>query len=312
MADTVVHTPVLLDEVISLLGPDSEVSTLIDGTIGEGGHAEYFLSKFPGLFLIGIDRDLKILEKAHERLKPYEKRIQLINGRFSHIFSNYDSYTDRKPNIIFLDLGISRYHFEESGLGFSFLRDEPLDMRLDRDLKLDASYIVNNFSGRELVKIFFDYGEERFARRIAGKIAAARKDKKITTSGELAEIVRRSVPPDYRHRRIHPATKIFQALRIAVNNELEELKEGLPQACSILQPGGRIGIISFHSLEDRIVKHFYKEMAGNSLNGREMPNSQSRAEFKIITKKPVRPGEAEVQRNPASRSALFRVMRKVK
>ncbi len=312
MADTIIHTPVLPDEAISLLGPESEASTLIDGTIGEGGHAGYFLSKFPGLFLIGIDQDLEILEKARERLKPYEKRIQLINGRFSHVFSNYDSYTDRKPNIIFLDLGISRYHFEESGLGFSFLRDEPLDMRFDRNLKSDASYIVNNFSERELVKIFFDYGEERFARRIAGKIAAARKDKKITTSGELAEIVRRSVPPDYRHRRIHPATKIFQALRIAVNNELEELKEGLPHACSILHPGGKIGIISFHSLEDRIVKHFYKEMAGNSLNDHEMPNSQSRGEFKIITKKPVRPGEAEVQRNPASRSALFRVMRKVK
>ncbi|NOY10038.1 MAG: 16S rRNA (cytosine(1402)-N(4))-methyltransferase RsmH [Spirochaetes bacterium] len=312
MVSTVVHVPVLLDEAVSLLSPDNETSTMIDGTIGEGGHAGYFLSKFPGLFLIGIDQDLKILEKARERLKPYKRRIQLINGRFSHVFSNYNSYADRKPDIIFLDLGISRYHFEESGLGFSFLRDEPLDMRLDRNLKLNASYIVNNFNEKELVKIFFDYGEERFARRIAGRITAARRDKKITTSGELAEIVRRSVPPAYRHRRIHPATKIFQALRIAVNGELEELKEGLLPACSILQPGGRIGIISFHSLEDRIVKHFYKEMAGNSLNSPEMPNSQSRGEFKIITKKPVRPGEAEVQRNPASRSALFRVMRKIK
>ena len=306
----VLHKPVMLAETISYLKPDAEFSMMVDGTIGEGGHAEAFLRHYPQIFLIGIDRDSEILKKAQRRLELYKDRMEFINGSFADVFKNFSMYTDKKPDVILLDLGVSMYHFQESGRGFSFLNDEPLDMRLTRGSELTAFSIVNTYNKQELADLIFKYGEERFARRIADKIVYRRKSGKIKTTIELADIVRSAVPPEYRRRRIHPATKTFQALRIAVNNELSELKEGLESACTIINAGGRIGVISFHSLEDRIVKHIFKDKAKNSLEQMEMPNFKSRGVFEVVTKKPLKPGEAEIGQNPASRSALFRVLKR--
>ena len=168
MMNTIVHIPVMLKEIIAYLKPDSEFSLMVDGTIGEGGHAEAFLKLYPELFLIGIDRDSEILEKARERLKPYSNRVEFINANFAEFFENI--YSDKKPDIILLDLGLSMYHFQRSGRGFTFLNDEPLDMRLAANSGLTASYIVNNYTKKDLADLLFKYGEERFARRIADKI----------------------------------------------------------------------------------------------------------------------------------------------
>ncbi|RKX83864.1 MAG: 16S rRNA (cytosine(1402)-N(4))-methyltransferase [Spirochaetes bacterium] len=308
--NTIVHIPVMLKEIIAYLKPDSEFSLMVDGTIGEGGHAEAFLKLYPELFLIGIDRDSEILEKARERLKPYSNRVEFINANFAEFFENI--YSDKKPDIILLDLGLSMYHFQRSGRGFTFLNDEPLDMRLAANSGLTASYIVNNYTKKDLADLLFKYGEERFARRIADKIVYRRNEEEIRTAIELADIVRSAVPPEYRRRRIHPATKTFQALRIAVNDELENLASGLRSASKIINRGGRIGVISFHSLEDRIVKHFFKDTVKGSSESTEMPNSESRGVFEIITKKPLKPDGDEIRQNPASRSALFRVLRRIK
>jgi len=310
MMNTIVHIPVMLKEIIAYLKPDSEFSLMMDGTVGEGGHAEAFLKLYPELFLIGIDRDSEILEKARERLKPYSNRVEFINANFAEIFENF--YSDKKPDTILLDLGVSMYHFQRSGRGFTFLNDEPLDMRLAANSELTASYIVNNYTKKDLADLLFKYGEERFARRIADKIVYRRNEGEIRTTIELADIVRSAVPPEYRRRRIHPATKTFQALRIAVNDELENLASGLRSASNIINRGGRIGVISFHSLEDRIVKHFFKDTVKGSSENTEMPNSESRGVFEIITKKPLKPDEDEIRQNPASRSALFRVLRRIK
>jgi 16S rRNA (cytosine1402-N4)-methyltransferase len=308
-----VHKPVLLEAVLELLKPPAGESLLVDATIGEGGHSEAFLSRFPGLTVYGVDKDQEILGRARARLEGFAGRVRLFHSGFAEFFEQFDPAAGRRPDRILLDLGVSLFHFEASGRGFSFRKAEPLDMRLDSSRGPTAAELVNGSSEGELMHILREYGEEPFAGRIARAIVRAREKAQIARSDELAEVVRRAVPPEVRHGRIHPATRTFQALRIAVNGELDELERALPAAFAALATGGRMGVIAFHSLEDRAVKRFFQERARACTCPPESPICQcgGRRELEILTRKPVRPDEGERLGNPASRSAKLRVARKV-
>ncbi len=291
----IVHRSVLAREVLTnLLLPDRQ-ALLIDCTLGEGGHSALFLEKYPRLKVIGVDRDGGILAKAQERLKGYGERFEAVNMWFDHYL---EGYTGEPPDALLFDLGISTYHYAEASRGFSFKVDEELDMRLNLEGSLTAGDIVNTYSEKALADLIYQFGEERYSRRIASAICAIRLDKNISSSTQLADIIFKAVPPQYRYGRIHPATRTFQALRIAVNGELERIVPALQRAIALCRPGGRIGVISFHSLEDRPVKHLFREM-----------NSQGIV--KLITKKPIMSTEEESRENPPSRSAKFRVVEKI-
>jgi 16S rRNA (cytosine1402-N4)-methyltransferase len=304
------HQPVLTQAVLAHLVPPSDDGLMIDATLGEGGHAEAFLSRYPALFLIGVDADAAILQAAKDRLSPYARRTRLVNAWFAGFLADYDG--EEGPDLILMDLGVSRFHYEASGRGFSFDRDEPLDMRLGADLTTTAADIVNTADAAEIADILFRYGEEKFARPIASRIVRERAETPITRARRLANLVAAAVPDRYRHRRIHPATRTFQALRIAVNRELEQLEKGLQEALRVLKPGGRIGVITFHSLEDRIVKRYFKEKSKDCTCPPEWPICQcgGKAELRLVTGKPVTASEEEVSHNPASRSAKLRVAEK--
>jgi len=291
-----VHTPVLLEPVLRLLEPESEEPLLIDATLGEGGHAEAFLSRFPSLSLYGVEKDEEILRVARQRLARFGERVQLFQTCFGEFFAEYEGLGRRRPDRILFDLGISMFHFEKSGRGFSFARNEPLDMRIDGRGGRTAADILNESSQEELEALLRRFGEEPLARGISRAIVRSRQKAPITEAAALAEVVRAAVPPARRYGRIHPATRTFQALRISVNRELELLPEALEHAFAVLNPGGRLGVIAFHSLEDRIVKRFLR---GEAVAGR----------VEVLTKKPVVPGEDEIARNPRARSAKLRAGR---
>jgi len=236
----------------------------------------------------------------------------ILNLWFNLIFKEYPADLDR-PDTILFDLGVSMFHFESSGRGFSLMRDEPLDMRLSDDLETSAADIVNDYPEAALAKILYEYGEEGRSRKIARTIVGRRQRSRIETTGELAEIVATAIPPQYRHGRIHPATRTFQALRIAVNGELVRLDAALSAAIGVLRVGGRIGVISFHSLEDRIVKNTFRERNKECTCPQDQPicNCGGRRILEVLTKKPVTAGEDEIGSNPASRSAKLRVAVKI-
>jgi 16S rRNA (cytosine1402-N4)-methyltransferase len=308
------HEPVLREPVLELLAPAGGAGLLVDGTLGEGGHAEAFLERFPGLRLVGVDKDREILERAEIRLARFGARVRLEHRGFAEFFERYDELAEGVPERILLDLGVSMFHFEASGRGFSFQRDEPLDMRLDPGAGQTAAELLRESSADELAGLIREFGEERWARRIAGAIVRRRdREGPLTGSRELAEVVARAVPPEARQGRIHPATRTFQALRIAVNGELAELERALPAACRLLAPGGRLGVISFHSLEDRIAKRFFRERNRACTCPPEAPICQcgGRRELEILTRKPVTASAEERRANPASRSAKLRVVEKL-
>lgn len=287
---TGIHQPVLLKEVLKFLDPRSG-ENFIDCTVGLGGHSlEILKNSAPDGQVLGIDQDEESLEVLKQQ---HNQRLILARGNFAHLKKIADEKNFSLVDGILLDLGISSWQLEKSGRGISFQQTEPLDMRMDPEHSdLTAEEIVNTWSQSDLEKIFFEYGEEKFSRRIARQIVAARKIKKIKNTYELVGLIIAAYP-QRKIRRIHPATKVFQALRIAVNNELENLEKALPQALDILKPEGRIVVISFHSLEDRIVKNFFRDRAKDNL-------------LKILTKKPVVPDEAEIKFNHRSRSAKLR------
>jgi len=270
-----------------------ESGVYVDATVGLGGHAEFILQNVPGCTLIGIDRDDKALEIAKERLKGYDVRLKRDN------FSNMEAVTKElgyeKVDGVLLDLGVSSLQLKAEGRGFSFLKDEELDMRMDRRQSLTAAEIVNKYSEADLANVLWRYGEERFSRRISRAIVNARGKAPVRTCRELSQIIE-SVSG--RRGRIHPATKTFQALRIEVNKELGELAEAINAGTNIISSGGRICVLSYHSLEDRIVKRSFKELAGKGV-------------ITIITKKPLIPGNEERLSNPSSRSAKLRVAEKL-
>lgn len=307
----IVHYSVLKEEVCHYLKPEKPDQLLIDGTMGEGGHSEMFLSRFKDLNVIGLDADVEIQKIARKRLEPYGSRVQFRHSWFNEYFRDYSE--DVKPDRILLDLGISVFHYEKSGAGFSFSRDEKLDMRLNREEGMSAEDIVNDFDEADLADLIYEYGEERLSRKVAAAICRTRKNERINNSLQLAEIIKRAVPSSYRYGRIHPATRTFQALRIAVNSELERLDDVMTEALDVLKIGGRIGIITFHSLEDRAVKLFFRDMGKQCICPPELPRCECGGSpvVRILTRKPVVPTEEEVRLNAPSRSAKLRVVEKI-
>lgn len=313
----IVHTPVLLNECLEYLSPVGEPfeknAFMIDSTLGEGGHSNAFLAKFPTLHILGLDRDKDIQSRARERLAVYGERMKFYNGWFNDFYKNYPSDAE-KPDLILFDLGISVYHYEKSGRGFSFRYDEPLDMRLDFDKGESAASLCNNLREEELANLIYLYSDEKYSRRIARAICDERKSQKIESSKQLADIVYNAVPGNYRHGAIHPATRTFQALRIAVNSELRRLPEALHAAFNVLKAGGKMGVITFHSLEDRIVKNYFRNLGKKCV----CPPEQAVCTCggtpcaEILTRKPVDPTEEEIKSNSPSRSAKLRVVRKLR
>jgi 16S rRNA (cytosine1402-N4)-methyltransferase len=305
------HKPVLLKEVIEYLDPKPG-ENFIDCTVGGGGHARMILEKTtPGGKLLAIDLDMKAIEIAKENLKEYSSRIIFVNDNFKNLEKIAKESGLAEYNGVLLDLGLSSIELEDLSRGFSFQKDAFLDMRFGTGGKTAAD-VLNNYREEELTKIFKEYGEERYARQIAKEIVSQRKKEKITTTNQLVNIIenvyRRKPKP-----KIHVATKVFQALRIEVNDELNNLQQVLPAAVKFLTKGGRIVVISFHSLEDRIVKEFFKKESKDCLCLPQIPVCQCnhKASLKILTKKVITPTSAEIKINPRSRSAKLRAALKI-
>lgn len=289
------HKPVLLASVLRYLDLKPG-AVVLDGTAGSGGHAEAILKSIgPDGCLIALDRDEEAIRRLEERLKGLKGKVFLKQFDFRHLDLALSSLHIQKVNAVLLDIGFSSDQLDDPARGFSFREDGPLDMRMDRNQVRDAASWVNEEPAERLAEIFYKFGEERFSRKIARAIVRERERRHIRTTKELAGIIEKAVPGRYRFRRIHPATRVFQALRIAVNDELAALEEALPKALNALGPNGTLAVISFHSLEDRIVKHFFLKAAREG-------------SARILTKKPVRPGEEEIAENPRSRSAKLRVI----
>ena len=309
-----VHSPVLLKETLEFLGPRGKNELMVDANIAEGGHSYAFFQQFYelGLRIAGIDADSDILAIAKKRLERFADRLYLYSGWSHDFFAEYPSQLKR-PDTILFDLGVSSYHYKKSGRGFSFEKDEFIDMRLDTSGGLTAADLLNRLPEHELADLLFNNSGERFSRRIAALIASERQKGTITTTSALAGLVERAVPASYRHGPIHPATRTFQALRIAVNGELSRLPALLEGALRVLEPGGRLGVISFHSLEDRIVKNFFRTMNKNCTCPQQAPicKCEGRRSVNILTKKGIAPAKEEIERNPPSRSARLRVVEKV-
>ncbi|MDD4990040.1 MAG: 16S rRNA (cytosine(1402)-N(4))-methyltransferase RsmH [Candidatus Pacebacteria bacterium] len=289
------HISVLLNEAIGYLGPKPN-ENFMDCTLGFGGHTKAILEKVkPNGRVLGIEWDKDIFEQVK---KENIERLVLINDSYANLKNIVQKEKFGPVNGILFDIGISSFHIDSSNRGFSFQKNEELDMRFSQSQCLTAKEIINKWPEQDLAEIFKEYGQERFARNIASNIARIRKLSPIETTFELIEVIRKSFPKSYKFGKVHFATRTFQALRIAVNGELENLKAALPQALEILQKGGRIAVISFHSLEDGIVKRFFKE---NSKNGI----------LQILTKKPSIPALLEIKNNPKARSAKLRAAIKI-
>jgi len=310
-----IHRPVLLEESINRLNL-KEGSVAVDATLGGGGHSSEILKIIgeKGKF-IGIDQDIVAVENF--RQKNSASNIVLVKDNFSNlqnILADLDqSAGGEKVDAILADLGYSSMQLADAGIGMSFLQDASLDMRLDRDGVLTARTVVNTYSQGELARLIQKFGEERFASLIAKRIADYRRRKEIETTTELVEIINTAIPEKFKHGKIHPATKTFQALRIEVNHELKVLEEFVPQAIESLNSGGRLAIISFHSLEDRIVKDIFRAHAKGCICPDDFPICLCGqvAKVKIITKKPITPSVEEIAENPRSRSAKLRVCEKI-
>lgn len=290
------HIPVLLNEVIKLLDP-KENENYIDATLGEGGHTLALLQKTsPAGKVLGIDLDPETLEIAHRKLQAFGDRLVLVNDNFKNLEEVIENQKFKEISGIVFDFGMSSRDIDESGRGFSFLKDEPLLMNFGSDAMLTAENIVNGWPEGELEKIISLYGEEKFARQIARGIIARRLVKPIKTTFDLVEVIEKATPNFYHHGKIHPATRTFQALRIAVNDELNSIQKGLEASLRVLSSGAKIAAISFHSLEDRIVKNFFRD---------------NKKTLKILTKKPVVPAQVEILNNSRARSAKLRVAQKI-
>ena len=307
------HLPVLVREIASYIKMTSgkSIHYLVDATLGEGGHSEFFLSTYSNLKIIAFEQDQEILAIAQERLKNFSDRIEYVNENFSEA----PSYLKKKGlevDYFFYDFGISSYHFDKSQRGFAFKQDEELDMRLSQNLEVKAADILNTYPEKKLADLFYNYGEERKSRQIASYLCRERQRNYISTTQQLASLVLRVLPHKNKKNKIHPATRVFQALRIEVNNELQAIENGLAAAIYSLAPGGRILAISFHSLEDRIVKEQFKKWSKGCQCNQEgqFCLCSSKPLVKILTKKPISPLEDEIEKNYRSRSAKLRVVEK--
>lgn len=333
-----IHKPVLLKEILEGLNL-KKGNIVVDATLGGGGHSVAILSEiFPDGKLIAIDADKEVIERfqflisnseflnKHQFQKSeIEKNIFLVNDNFTNLNNILRELKIEKVDAVLADLGISSDQIKSAGRGFSFQKDDELDMRIDQGSELTAKKIVNTYSKEDLKRILREYGEEKYAGIIAGKIVEKRRDKPLMTTFELVRAINEVVPEKYKHQRIHQATKTFQALRIEVNGELKNLEKFVNETIKLLSHGGRLAIISFHSLEDRIIKNIFRENARGCIcppaSLREALRTVPPEEFiygfkgkpivKIITKKPITPNEKEVKENSRSRSAKLRIIEKI-
>ena len=306
------HYSVLLKESIDALNirPDG---VYVDGTLGLGGHSEQIAKRLTTGRLIAIDRDQTALERAGERLKPYAERITFVHGNFRDLPRLLSEHDAEKVDGMLFDLGVSSPQLDEAERGFSYMADAPLDMRMDTSESLTAWFVVNKWPEEKLKKILFEYGEERYAPRIAQAIAARRAKAPIDTTGELVDVIRGAMPAAALREKQHPAKRSFQAIRIAVNDELASISELMDNAADALNPGGRLAVISFHSLEDRIVKNAIAAREHGCTCPRDFPvcTCGFRQTLKSITRKPICASEQELSENPRSRSAKLRVAERV-
>lgn len=306
------HIPVLLKECLDGLNIKQD-GIYVDGTLGRAGHSMEIVKRLDKGRLIGIDRDMAAIEKAGSILAAYKEKVTLVQGDFREIGRILDGLRIEKVDGMLFDLGVSSPQLDDAGRGFSYMTDAPLDMRMDRNAGLSASDIINEWPERDLKRILYEYGEERYAPRIAAKIIQRRRDKRIELTLELADIIRAAMPPKALREKQHPAKRTFQAIRIAVNDELGAIEEMLRIAPDRLNMKGRLCIISFHSLEDRLVKNALVLRENGCRCPKDFPVCVCGfvPTMKSITKKPITPGMDETEKNPRSRSAKLRIAERV-
>jgi 16S rRNA (cytosine1402-N4)-methyltransferase len=305
------HEPVLAAEVADLLAPPLEHGGIVvDATVGRGGHARRILDAAPAARLVGIDRDIDALESSRADLSSYGERVRLVHENFTQLASVLERLGVAPVRGVLFDLGVSSPQLDQPDRGFSFRHEGPLDMRMDRTRQLSADVVVNEYSERDLARVIGTYGEERFAGRVARAIVRARP---IRTTSRLAEVVKEAIPAATRRHGGHPARRTFQAVRIEVNDELGALRTALPSALDVLDAGGRLGVISYHSLEDRYVKRFFAEQARGCVCPPDLPvcRCDARARVRVLTRRPVRPSSRETAQNPRSSSARLRAVERI-
>jgi 16S rRNA (cytosine1402-N4)-methyltransferase len=307
------HVPVLAGRVTDLLAPAlaRDGAVLVDATLGRAGHARALLDACPGMVLIGIDADLAAIEAARALLAPYAPRVTLVHARYDAIPTIVAGHGHHTVLGLLFDLGVSSPQLDQADRGFAYAQDAPLDMRMDQTQDQTAADIVNGYPAAELARVLREYGEERFASRIAGAIARERARAPITSTQQLSAIVRDAIPAATRRTGGNPAKRTFQALRIEVNDELGTLRRALPAALGVLAVGGRVAVLAYHSLEDRIVK---RELASRAKDQTPpgLPVPPGRPEFRLLTSGAERPGEAEVADNPRAASARLRAAERIR
>lgn len=301
------HISVLLEESVNCLRAE-EGGIYADGTLGGGGHSYRILSKSDTSRLIGIDQDIEAINAAKERLKEFGGRVTFVNRNFSEIKSILEDEGIEYIDGAVIDLGVSSYQLDNAERGFSYMHDAPLDMRMDRRGEKSAYDVVNSYSAEELTKIFYEYGEEKWSKRIAEFIVNSRKEKPVETTFELVDIIKAAIPKGARMDGGHPAKRVFQAVRIEVNGELRILEQAIRDFISVIRPGGRLAVITFHSLEDRIVKKTFASLAEGCICPKSFPVCVCgrKPVVKIITRKPVLPSSEELENNSRSKSAKLR------
>jgi 16S rRNA (cytosine1402-N4)-methyltransferase len=309
------HLPVMVDEVLGLLAPALQPSgaILVDATLGRAGHARALLEAHPGLALIGVDTDTQALEESRRLLAPYADRVTLVHAVYDEIPELLSQRGDLRVQGILFDLGVSSPQLDDPARGFAYSYDAPLDMRMDQTRELTAAEVLNTYPAGQLARILRDYGEERFARRIADAIVRERARAPLSSTAQLAEIVRESIPAPARRTGGHPAKRTFQALRIEVNGELEALHAVLPGALDRLAVGGRIVVLAYHSLEDRAVKTVLAQASADTTPpGLPVPLESARPRFRLLTRGAQRPSAAELARNPRAAPARLRAAERIR
>ena len=312
MSETFTHRPVLLDECIQALAIRPE-GIYLDGTLGRAGHSREIARRLTTGRLICVDRDQAALDAAQERLAPWMDRVTLVHSNFDQLNGILDELALDGVDGMLFDLGVSSPQLDDGSRGFSYMADAPLDMRMDRDQGLSAADVVNGWSQEELRRILTQYGEERYAASIAAAIVRRRADKPIETTLELVDVIRSGMPARALKEKQHPAKRSFQAIRIAVNDELGAVETVMKKAVPLLNPGGRLAVITFHSLEDRIVKNAMAEAAKGCTCPPSFPVCVcgKKPQVRIVTRKPIVSGEEELERNPRARSAKLRICEKL-
>lgn len=310
------HYTVLLKETVDGLDIKQD-GVYVDCTLGGAGHSEYLLSQLDESgHLYAFDQDQTAIDHAKVRLAPFVEKgmVTFIKANFRYLREELAKHEVYQVDGILYDLGVSSPQLDEASRGFSYHQDAPLDMRMDREAELTAYQVINDYSYQQLVKIFYRYGEEKFSKQIAREIERIRAKQPIETTGELVDIIKTAIPAPVRRKGGHPAKRIFQAVRIAVNDELGAVEESLEQAIQLLKKHGRISVITFHSLEDRIVKNMFKEYStvGDLPPGLPVIPDEAQPELKVITRKPITPSELELAENNRSRSAKLRVAEKIR